>query len=234
MRSLRFVFSTAPIAFIFALAFTRALGTPLPDLVTITPNSNNLFLNGALSFNSSSFGGSFGPAQAFDNTLNGNPPDHVDSGLIFSGPPNEFMAVTGFTPASFSQLWLYTRASDNGRTPNTVHIWSSTSSTTSLLSSAYQTDLGSFTLGMSAFPNSASLVTGFTDATYAILNVSAPSGTTSFLFDFSSLSGVRISEIQGFGAVTPVPEPATYATIAGLLIGGAAIFRRQRKNRNAT
>jgi hypothetical protein len=199
-------------------------------LLNLTANGDILSSSVTVASTTQITGASFGSDKAFDNLVRGDSSDH---GLLFNGSDNflgnaQLLAITGFTPTTIGEIWIYTLTADSLRVSDTVTVKSSTSSTTSLSASTYETTLGTFSLGVSAFNNAASVTSGSTDTTYAILNVAAPAGTQSVFFDFGNDGhGMRIAELQAFSAI---PEPSTYAAAAGaLVLGGAVYFRRRNR-----
>jgi hypothetical protein len=126
-----------------------------------------------------------------------------DNPAIFNSSSSEYLSLNGFD-SGFSQFRFYTLPGDTARTPTSVNIYYSSSSTNSLNPSSY-TSAGSSSLSFTSDPVLLSNANNYTtDSRYAQVNASIPAGTQSVLFSFSGDSaGSRIYEAQGYATAGP-------------------------------
>jgi hypothetical protein len=212
------------VCFVLIAGMTAVFYAPHAEAtIAVIADPDNV-LSGATTFASTEINAAFPASQTVDDAVRYCCPADQDHGLIFSNSDaDQRLGMSGaFGALQELRIWTLNNVSD-ARIPNSVTIRSSLSSYSgaSLVAAAnYETLLGTFPLGPSAFtgtnPN--------TDITYATLAVDAPTGTRSLLFSFGGVGdakGERIAEIQGF-----VPEPGVVALFGGTLLCGVATRRR--------
>ena len=148
--------------------------------------------------------------------------DGTGAEQVFADPASDQRMVVSELTSGFDVIRLW-RDAETPRVPARVLIKSSKNNTNSL-------DALSFENTLADLPSLT-----FNAAGYADIAVSAAVNTQSLYFDFGvgdsngAPNGVRIVEVQAFGAGTPVPEPSAMAILASAIIGLVAYAWRKRR-----
>ena len=139
---------------------------------------------------------------------------YVGRPTLLDNDTNQRMTITGFNSA-VRNIRLFSSPADTGSVPQSLAIYYSTLSTTSLTSSDSNytgANGGVLVPMMSVSPASFNHPIAGSTVAYMDLFVSAPAGTRTLLVELGAAAalGDRVSEIQAF----VVPEPGTLAILA--------------------
>lgn len=163
--------------------------------------------------------GSFGlPSKLVDNLAADN---LSDDGFLFGDfDGDQRMSISGFT-SGFTSVRIYSVHTDSNRSIASVVLRSSTSLTSSLTASDYETDLGTFAIDETDYVPYVTDVLAVIRG-YLELSVSAPAGTRSLYVGLPGPSGQgeRVYEVQAL-----IPEPAS-AAFLGLALSSLLAIRR--------
>jgi hypothetical protein len=198
------------------------IAAPNANATTTSIATAGNVLAGSTVFASTEIGANFLAPNAVDNLVRATPPSDQDHGLIFqNNDPSERLGLTGsFGPLQSIRIWTIPSVADQ-RIPNQVTVLTSANIYAGgnlIVAGNYETNLGTFTLGIGAFTG----IAANTDNTFATIAVNAPANTQSLYLDFGSFldgKGDRISEVQAF-----IPEPSS----ALILLGASAFAMRRR------
>ena len=208
-------------------AVSVALLSPSVASATLTDISQpGNVLAGSIPAASSSITLSFPPTHAVDNKVRFCCAADQDHGAIFDNTDSsQRLGMTG-TYGAIQQIRIWTLNNVvDARIPVSVLVRSSTASLSGIqlvTAGSFETLLGTFPLGTTAFTGTAPN----TDNTFATVAVNAPLGTQSLYFDFGPVldgKGERIAEIQAF-----VPEPTSLALVSMSLVAFAGCRRSRR------
>lgn len=204
-----------------ALATLAASGTASAGLINLSDPLNVLDGQTVTVSSTHVLTGTFGLASKVVDDL--APDQNEDAGFLFGDSDgNQRLSISGFN-SGFQKVRLYSVPTDSNRSPATLVLRSSTSLTTSLTATDYETSLGTFPLTSGDYQP---YVTGVLAVIrgYVEVSVSAPAGTRSLYVGFPGPSGQgdRVYEVQAL-----IPEPSTAAILT--LLAPATLMKRRRR-----
>lgn len=192
----------------YAAAYETLVGLPVQKLGCSLNDAN--LLSGKPATASSEYAG-FSESATTDGLANQ---------LVFADGDGDMRVVVHGFNSEVKQIRIWRDTSDGNRVPASVTIKSSTHDN-ALLADNYELSLvDTLTLGASAFSDG-----------YVTIDVNAPEGTQSLLFDFGGVDsngnhyGDRITEIQAFAT----PEPPTSVILGAGMCGWLGYVWRTRK-----
>jgi len=211
-------------ASIGACCIAVLFGLPTARATTINIGAPYNVLSGSIVTSSTVTSSSFHSGLTVDDAVRAVPPADQDHGLIFASfDSDQRLGMTGnYGLLRKLRIWTIPVEADE-RIPSSVTLRSSLNALggfSLVTPGSYETSLGTFPLGISAFSG----IAAGTDNRYATLSINAPAGTQSLYFSFGAadFKGERISEVQAF-----IPEPSN-VMLLGATLFGFMDWRRRR------